>query len=425
MKTNFFKYFAVMSVSAILLSSCSEKDEIINGGDSDDISVLPIVKTCTEWGTSVDIVKSFMKDYTLIADKPDLLKYKSSKNPCIISYDFKDGGLIATALQVESKGGSNTFVNYLKEYNYLGILSNATMYYNSSKNTIASTFKWTNNGTDYEVLGYVPIHSEKFDDIPPIYVTTQSATNVTGLSAEIGGSISGYNTSCTCGILYSKSSNMSSPTKKSKTATSSFSFSLTNLESSTTYYYQAYVTIDGISYYGNIESFTTEYMKVYSIGEWYPDDKKREGIVFYVTNNGHSGKIVAPDYAFLYWDSETLFASSRGCTSTTDGMSNTKKMPSSTSRTLAGPWCLSHGSGWYCPARDELVQLSYNIGTINKTLSSGSYVTMGAHYWSSTEAASNMAYVVCLGPLNSTEKVGDYFKVSKGQGYGVCAIKAF
>lgn len=119
------------------------------------------------------------------------------------------------------------------------------------------------------------------------------------------------------------------------------------------------------------------------------------------------------------------FAQKRGCTSTTDGYTNTNKMPKSSSRILAGPWCLNHGTGWYCPARGELVTLANNVNKVNSTLSSGGYHNLDTQFWSSTESSSDKAYVVTLGAMSSSDYVGNYYAVSKGQNYHVCAIKQF
>lgn len=69
--------------------------------------------------------------------------------------------------------------------------------------------------------------------------------------------------------------------------------------------------------------------------------------------------------------------------------------------------------------------LANNVNKVNSTLASGGYRKLGAEFWSSTESSSDKAYVVTLGSMSSSDYVGNYYAVSKGQNYHVCAIKQF
>ena len=97
-----------------------------------------------------------------------------------------------------------------------------------------------------------------------IPVTTGEATHVTASSAELGGEVYAANQYIACGILYGTSPELSSTngSKKSTTSKGAFSVSVTGLQSGTTYYYCAFVVNDGEYEYGDVRSFTTEYLPV-------------------------------------------------------------------------------------------------------------------------------------------------------------------
>ena len=425
---NKFAFIAIITIIATLNSSCDDKniEESIpqEGIASSEESVSSLPLACIQWDSSPSEVKAKMDGYMLTEEQKELLIYKNPNEDNTISYQFQDGLLIATSVMFLSQYPSN-YDAMIKNYSYLGEISNTSVYCDQDNNTFAIKYSWNTDNISYKIIGFTPIRSNYYENVEPIMVNATDAVNITSEGTEIGGVIEGYEGNAICGILYSTYSDMSSPTKKTKEASSEFSFSITGLVHSTTYYYQAFAPIDGITYFSDIKSFETAFVQTYAIGDWYPNYNNREGVVFYTSNNGTHGKIVSLDNGYLYWDTETLFAKKRGCTSNTDGLANTGKMPTSSTQTLAGPWCLNHGDGWYCPARNELVTLANNINTVNSTLASGGYPQKGAHCWSSTEYSSDMAYIVTLGIMSSSDYIGKYYTVSKGQGYSVCAIKQF
>ena len=92
-----------------------------------------------------------------------------------------------------------------------------------------------------------------------ISVTTGEAKSITYSSVTLSGAITGANQSLTCGIIYGTSSSLSftSGTKISTTSNGEFSLSITELNANTTYYYCAYVIVDGEYKYGAVNSFNT------------------------------------------------------------------------------------------------------------------------------------------------------------------------
>lgn len=135
-------------------------------------------------------------------------------------------------------------------------------------------------------------------------------------------------------------------------------------------------------------SVTTSTTPTYAIGDLYPNAENPEGVVYYVYSNGTHGKIVSLIHTNVKWDSRDyatnyfIYA-----TSLTNGSFNTNKMSYSYHPIKA--WIVDNfgsGSGWYCPARDELSTLFGQRETINATLTNNgySYIPSGIH-WSSTE----------------------------------------
>lgn len=429
MKVNMRKMLACLLALCTIVSCSQDAEDVLAGQDgtasSKDIRKV-LNSVSKEWGKSRDALINEMEGYYLVeGTREDMLQFKHPKKEQCISYQLKEEKLCGSVALLPTASLESDILSVLKEYKYLGELSGADIYGSNDANIMASVWKPVDADGVYCAIGFAPIRSDAFENIEPIIVTVSDARNVTAEKAEIGGTVTGYSGNVTCGVLYSVNSDMSSAIKKTKKATGAFSFEINGLRNNTVYYYQAFAIIDGITYYSNVVSFQTEFVQTYNIGDWYPDYNNREGVVFYTSNNGVHGMIVSLDYDFLYWDTETLFAQKRGCTSTTDGYTNTNKMPKSSSRILAGPWCLNHGTGWYCPARGELVTLANNVNKVNSTLASGGYHKLDTHFWSSTESSSDKAYVVTLGAMSSSDYVGNYYAVSKGQNYHVCAIKQF
>ena len=172
----------------------------------------------------------------------------------------------------------------------------------------------------------------------------------------------------------------------------SFTVDVTGLSMGTTYYYQAFAIVDGVYYYGEIESFKTETVPTYKVGDLYPNNTNPIGVVFSTSSDGVNGKIISLEYKWTKWDEMGIFSSQYGCTSNTDGKSNTSKMPSSLP---LKKWISSLGTGWYCPSVNEWKTIGANYDAVNATFVSQGYSLSGV-YWSSTERSASTAYVVLI-----------------------------
>ena len=105
------------------------------------------------------------------------------------------------------------------------------------------------------------------------------------------------------------------------------------------------------------------FVKHYKVGSYYNVDGKK-GVVFEVSDDGLSGKIISltqPDH-YLNWYE-------------------------------ACDWCTSLGNGWYLPTKDELLAIHENLDKLNATLGRRDVEKIGNYwYWSSTLDGTNTYY---------------------------------
>lgn len=130
--------------------------------------------------------------------------------------------------------------------------------------------------------------------------------------------------------------------------------------------------------------------KTYKVGDYYDDGVKR-GVVFEVSADGKSGKIVSLEESEreIQWAVDAVLYTKTGATSETDGMVNMRKIQKIDGWTKKFPafaWCASLGEGWYLPAKEELKTLYRVRKVVNETLvdKQGLKIT-NKLLWSSTE----------------------------------------
>ncbi len=140
----------------------------------------------------------------------------------------------------------------------------------------------------------------------------------------------------------------------------------------------------------NIKSTeSTQNIKTYKVGDYY-NEKGKEGVVFEVSADGRSGKIVSLDETFAQWDD-------------------------------ANVWCRNKGDDWYLPAKDELKAIYKNKSTINSTLTKHGVARLSGEYWSSTESAESAEFCAWLVYMNDGFTRGD----DKFRNSYVRAVSAF
>ncbi len=137
-----------------------------------------------------------------------------------------------------------------------------------------------------------------------------------------------------------------------------------------------------VSYGITVSQLAGEPLKTYTIGQEY-DENGKKGIIFYVTDDGHHGKIVSESSKeLIYWSTEN---SVTGATDMDYGMNNMKiiqEIEGWEEKFPAFAWCAALGEGWYLPAQNEL-------NTIDRA---GILPELFNDYWSSTEYSEERAY---------------------------------
>jgi hypothetical protein len=156
----------------------------------------------------------------------------------------------------------------------------------------------------------------------------------------------------------------------------------------------------------------------YKVGDYYNDGKK-EGVVFAVSNNGYSGKIVGLEQNDCRWSEKDART---GATSKSDGMYNMQKIRSLQNWQNDYPafeWCASLGDGWYLPALKELNVIYAQRAVINNTLKAkGKPELENSWHLSSTQYDKSCAWLVDMND-------GDTFRYAKPIHIDVCAVAAF
>lgn len=149
-------------------------------------------------------------------------------------------------------------------------------------------------------------------------------------------------------------------------------------------------------------SGTVEEPKVtYAVGDYYPAGSTKEtaaGVVFWVDPlNAAKGKIVSLDApsSTIKWSTENT---QTDVTSETDGAANTAAIivrdDYTTEKYPAVAWCVGKGTGWYLPAKDEIVALlsTWNADKDGFNAKLTTSITSTTNYWSSTETAAQRAW---------------------------------
>ena len=183
-------------------------------------------------------------------------------------------------------------------------------------------------------------------------------------------------------------------------------------------------------------SQTSSSGKIYKVGDYYNENGK-EGVVFEVSADGRSGKIVSMKQSakILQWSSdETEQKRLIGADSETDGAYNMAKVKAISGwrdKYPAFKWCADLGEGWYLPSKEELKVFTLNTAihdAVNRTLiaiggtklyDKGEY----GWYWSSTEYDSKSYSRFCAWGVRMRN--GDTDNLSKDYGNYVRAVSAF
>ena len=123
------------------------------------------------------------------------------------------------------------------------------------------TAEASHGGKTVSAICYVTVKEDK----PEVRVTTKGADGITTTSAIVRGNVSVSNGTATeCGMYFGNSASNLSFLGSDAINSSNMPFYYSTskygwtLMSGTTYYYRAYVIVNGVTYWGEIKSFTTE-----------------------------------------------------------------------------------------------------------------------------------------------------------------------
>ena len=257
---------------------------------------------------------------------------------------------------------------------------------------------------------------------PPTVAATTAATSITGTTATSGGNITsdGGSVITARGVCWSTSQNPTTANSKTTDAgtTGSYTSNLTGLTGSTTYYVRAYATNAVGTTYGTQINFTTS--SSLSIGGSYGG-----GIVAYILVLGDPGYDPNVPHGLIAAPSDQSSGASWGCNGTLisgadgtaigTGNQNTIDIMNGCATAgiparICGDLVLNGYSDWYLPSKNELNKLY-----LNRTAIGGFANNL---YWSSTEAASNSAWLQGFGN-------GNQGNVNKNYTAYVRAVRAF
>ena len=159
---------------------------------------------------------------------------------------------------------------------------------------------------------------------------------------------------------------------------------------------------------GSSSSSDSSSGRTYKVGDYY-NENGLEGVVFEVSADGRSGKIVSMTQPT---DGKTAWAVGSyergraiGATYTDDGAKNmaiVKRISGWQTKYPAFAWCANLGSAWYLPAINELESLLFNdslLEKVNKTIEQHNGVKLNKRgeprwYWSSTEDGKEVKMVL-------------------------------
>lgn len=408
----------------IILFSC-DKESIPNVPIDDKVSEEFFKYVCKDWGTDKANVKSKMSGYTLIETSDDnVLQFTDKEESHKVCYEFADGKLRASMMTFlkGSQEVDNTVLD-LKSYKYMGQTDGGSIYTDALNNTMFIYMeKADGNSNIYIVLGFTPMTSDLYENVEPISVIIDDPTDIEPMKVTMKATLNGANNIEAARFYVASMADMSDSKWYSATISGQqISKSLTLSAPNQTIYYYAEVKVGDVWYQSSTATLEMPKVKIYAIGDPYPDKENPIGVVCAITNQGMNGTIVSLDQDWLKWDEKGIFCYDYPSYNTSDGSKNNMGNVQPYAK-----WVASHGEGWFGPARAQLLFTVDNLKAINNGLKALDKRELDGFYWSSSQRDSNTAWVVTV---TETSYMGYsnkyYFYNSKDQSRSIRAMKHF
>lgn len=412
------------------LAACSNDDPISESKpidpDDDNVEEVVLSEICTDWLSTPAMVADKMRGYTMLGSSPEFASYAPDDRSFEFGYTFIDDKLVASValFPLSSDGSTQDILSKynFSSYEYMGYLEGYKVYVNESANIMATISKRESNGSEYLALGFAPMSGVDFlPDANPITVETLEASSITTNSMTLNARFDCENEVSHYGFYVSKNQDMSDlETFRATASGNTFSREVSNLTYNTTYYIQAFIICNDEFYSGEVTSVELERIRIYSIGDFYPDANAPEGVVCSISDEGAHGTIISLDQSDLKWDEER-FSHDYECHDLYDGSKNVmgRDLPYM-------KWVKQHGDEWFGPARYQLIISKSDLNLINTTLSSRGLATLNGMYWSSTEHGSSFAWVTTVTATSYLGHSNQYiFICYKNQNQSVRAMKYF
>lgn len=317
--------------------------------------------------------------------------YSTSQNPTVDNSKVQIGS------------GTGTFTS-----NITGLTANTTYYVRAyAKNSVG-----VNYGSQVSFTTPLPATMPS--------VTTSDFSDLGVNSVKLGGTItSNGNTNIyQYGVCYSKTNTSPTASDECVYVTSNFnvntpySFTVSNLQPNTKYYYRAVVSNSVGITYGEVKEFTTLNI---TVGMSYQD-----GIVGYIFKSGDTDYVAGEIHGLIIAtnDQGTAAWSNNNNSITTlhtvgSGKSNTDNIIANQGDgNYAAKLCRNKGSEWFLPSTAEWMRI-YDNKTSNMNFSTSNPV-----YWSSSQTNNNQANVMNIGGGVATQ-------IDKSNVRNVRAVKKF
>lgn len=148
--------------------------------------------------------------------------------------------------------------------------------------------------------------------------------------------------------------------------------------------------------------------KRWAVGEYYDVDGV-QGVVFEVSADGRSGRIVSLDQSVKLWATGPYEARAFDEDNGADNTQKIRDLGLPMSNFPACEWCLAHGTGWYMPAINEVQGFLLAKAQIDPALTAngGTVISGSDWYWSSTEGEDSEGSSAICGYITASG-VGSY-----------------